>query len=269
MPAVAAQVVDQVAGIAAGLVGGGVDVDVGVLGGQRDHLRGPRVADMTAHDDQLGELQRDGVQVGDRPARLGGAQRPGVPDLQAERDAQLDAFGVQRVVAAVAGRQVPQPRHHPQRPEAKITHAAPQLPHRVHGAGQVDGGDPGEPARVPADGRGYGIVGNQRPARPPPGAQHPDLHARRVHRRRRLEGNLVPAELPGGPASQRIEHRVGQQFCRRMLHPGIDDHHASPPVAVRIRNTPRESRPGPAPEDTVCPKHTAAPNPQSRALCPT
>jgi len=116
-PAVAAQVVHQLAGIAAALVGGGVDVDIRVLGGQRDHLRGPRIADMAAHDHQFREIQRHDVQVRDRPARLRRAQRPGVADLQAERNAELDALGVQRVVAAVARRQVPQPRHHAQRPE--------------------------------------------------------------------------------------------------------------------------------------------------------
>jgi len=38
-----------------------------------------------------------------------------------------------------------------------------------------------------------------------------------------------------------------------MLHPGIDNHRFSPPVAVRVCTTPRESRQDRPPEDTVCP----------------
>src|SRR6516164_10624926 len=149
-------------------------------------------------------------------------------DLQAERDAQLDALGVQRVVAAVAGRQVPQPRHYPQRAEAEGAHTAPQFPHRVHGTGQVDGGDAGEPVRVAGDDRGDLVVGDQQPSRSPPGAQHPGPHACRVHRRqRRLDGNLAGVQLAVGPAAQGIEHRVRQESRGRMLHPGIDDHYVS------------------------------------------
>ena len=62
-------------------------------------------------DDEFGEVQGDLVDVGNRPAGLRGAQRPGVADLGAERHAELDALGEQRVVAAVGGRRPPQPRH--------------------------------------------------------------------------------------------------------------------------------------------------------------
>ena len=244
-PAMTAEVVDELAGVAAGLVGGGVDVDVRVLGGQRDHLGGPRVADVATHDDQFGELKCDGVQVRDRPAGLGGAERPGVADLEAEGDSQLDAFGVQRVVAAVAGWQVPQPRHHAQRTEAKVTDAAPQLPHGIHRMGEIHRGDTREPARVAAGDRGDGVIGNERAPRPPPRAQHPGLHARRVHRRHgRLDRNLAPGQLPVAPAPQRIKHRVLQELRRRVLHPGVDDHRFRPPVLARAHTTAQRTMAG-------------------------
>jgi hypothetical protein len=91
-----------------------------------------------------------------------------VADLQAERDTHFDAFGLQRVVPAVAGRQVPQPRHHPQRTKAKIADGAPQFPHRVHWAGEIYCRDTCEPARVAADHRSDGVVSDQRPPRHSP-----------------------------------------------------------------------------------------------------
>ena len=148
---VGAQVADELGRIAAGRVGGGVDVDVRVLARQRDHLLGPRVADVAADDHELGEVERDVVEVRDRPAGLGGAQRPGVADLQAERDAELDALGVERVVAAVVGRQAPQPRDHAQALEAELADAAPQLAHRGHRLVQVDRGERDEAVRVLLD----------------------------------------------------------------------------------------------------------------------
>ena len=57
------------------------------------------------------------VQVRDRSTGFRGAHRPGVSDLGAERDVELATRGVERVVAAVVGRQAPQPWQHPQRPE--------------------------------------------------------------------------------------------------------------------------------------------------------
>ena len=41
-------------------IGAGVDANVGVLVGDGDHLSRPRVADVTADDDQLGEVKRIG-----------------------------------------------------------------------------------------------------------------------------------------------------------------------------------------------------------------
>ena len=70
LPAAAAQVGDELGRIAARSVGRGVDVDVLVLARDGDHLLGPRVADVPAHDGQLGEVDRDLVDVGDRAAGL-------------------------------------------------------------------------------------------------------------------------------------------------------------------------------------------------------
>src|SRR5262249_56971811 len=110
----AAHIVDELAWIAADPVRRGVDVDVWILGRERDHLRGPRPADVSAENGELGKLERDAVEIGDRAARLPRAQRAGVVNLRAERDTELDAFGIERIVAPAVRRQVPQPRPAPQ-----------------------------------------------------------------------------------------------------------------------------------------------------------
>jgi hypothetical protein len=67
-----------------------------------------------------------------------GHSGPVWPTWVQKGDAQLDALGVEGVVAAVVGGQVPQPRHHPQRDEPQFPYAAAQLPQRLLGPGQVD-----------------------------------------------------------------------------------------------------------------------------------
>jgi hypothetical protein len=152
-----------------------------------------------------------------------------VADLEAKRDAQLDAFGVQRVVAAVARREVPQPRHHAQRPETEIPDAAPQFPHRVHRVVEIDRGDPEKPVRVATGDRGDGVVGDERSSRSVPRAQHPDPHTGRIHRgHRRLDRHLAVGQPPVAPASQRLKHRVLEELRRRVLHPGVDNHRSGP-----------------------------------------
>lgn len=86
-----------------------IDVHILMLPGDRNHLRRPRVPNMPTHDLQLWKLQRNRVDVRDRPPRLARAQRARVPDLRAEGDVQLDAFDVQRPVVRVRRREVPQP----------------------------------------------------------------------------------------------------------------------------------------------------------------
>src|SRR5438874_5622920 len=89
--AVTAEEGDDLGRIARGDVGGGVDVDLGLLGGERDHLRCPRVADVTTDDRELWEVERHTVQVGDWAPGLGLAQRAGVSDLEAERNIEFTA----------------------------------------------------------------------------------------------------------------------------------------------------------------------------------
>src|SRR3984893_6634559 len=92
----------------------GIDVDVLMLAGYSDHFFGPRIAEVPTHDHQLRKVKGHLVDVGDRASGLRRAQRAGVTYLRAERHAAFDAFGEQRVVAAVGGWGVPEPGHHPQ-----------------------------------------------------------------------------------------------------------------------------------------------------------
>jgi len=59
---------------------------------------------------EIGEVERHVIEVWDRPARLRRPQRSGVTDLRAKRDAELHALGIERIVAAIVRRQLPQPR---------------------------------------------------------------------------------------------------------------------------------------------------------------
>src|SRR5262249_57702666 len=65
VPAVPAHVGNQLGRVPGGLVGRGVNVDVLVFGGKRDHFCRPGVADVPADDVQLGEVNRYVVEVGD------------------------------------------------------------------------------------------------------------------------------------------------------------------------------------------------------------
>jgi hypothetical protein len=165
---VAAEILDQLARVAAHLVRRRVDVDVRVLGREGDHLGHPRDADVTPDDLQVRELERDVVQVGNGAARLRRTERPGVTDLQAEGDAELGALGVEPVVAAVVGREVPEPGQDAQRPEAELAHAAPELAHRVHRAVEIDRADAHQAARVGTHVCRHLVVGDERALRPPP-----------------------------------------------------------------------------------------------------
>ena len=166
---------------------------------------------------------------GNRPAGLGGLQRPGVPDLRAERHAEIDAGGVQRVVAAVGRRRVPQPRDHPQSHEAVILDAPAQLAHALHRPAQVDRREAGEAVGVRVDPAGDLRVGDQRAGRSVPRAQQAERHPAGVHRGHGgRDGNLLGGQFLAGPAAQRVEHLAGQEPRRRMLHPHVDRHPTDP-----------------------------------------
>ena len=213
MAAAGPHVGDELGRIAAGRVGGGVDVDVGVLARDRDHLLGPRVADVAADDRQLGEVERDLVDVGDRPAGLRRAQRAGVADLRAERDAELDARGVERVEAAVGRRRLPQPGQHAQALEAVVRRRGGAARGRRPSAGARS------TAAMPAGGR----VPRHRARRPrrcrsaaPRGpCQARDHGLRDAGRVERLEGDRERdrsvGSAPAGPAAQRGEHVVREE----------------------------------------------------------
>ena len=65
----------------------GIDIDVVVFAGDRDHLLGPRVADVAAHDRELGKVQRHLVDVGNRAVRspTAAADRCGRPACRTAR----------------------------------------------------------------------------------------------------------------------------------------------------------------------------------------
>jgi hypothetical protein len=97
---------------------------------------------MAADDAQLGKLERPMVEVRNWPPRLGWRERTGMTDLEADRDVELYALRVQRIIAAIVGRQVPQPRQNAKCPEAEFAERAAQLANRGHRATQIDGRDP-------------------------------------------------------------------------------------------------------------------------------
>ena len=230
---------------APGRVGGGVDVDVLVLARDGDHLVRPGVADVPADDDELGEVQGDLVDVGDRPAGLGRAERAGVADLRAEGHPEVDAGRVQRVVATVGRRGVPQPRHDPQALEPEILDAAAQLADRVHGPVQVDCGETGETVGLRGHPPGDLVVGDERlDVRGGPGAQQPEADSRIVHRRRgRGDRKLLVGHLLARPAPQRVEHLMAKESQRRMLHPDVDRHRRTTATGRPCRVTATTSPP--------------------------
>jgi hypothetical protein len=59
---------------------------------------------VTTDDHEVREVERDPIEIRNRTAGLRGMQRSGVPDLQTERHAELDALRVERIVAAVVRR---------------------------------------------------------------------------------------------------------------------------------------------------------------------
>ena len=173
------------------------------------------------------------VQVGNGTPGLRRTEGAGVADLEAERNPEFHALGVQRIVPAVVGRQVPQPRDDPESSEAEVPHAPAKFPHRLHRAVQVHGRDPHQPIRELAHERRHLVVADQRSLRSPPGTDETDTHSRLVHGADGcLDGHLHGRESAVRPATQGLEHRVGEEVLRGMLHPRIDNSpsaiHAAP-----------------------------------------
>ena len=202
-----------------------------------DHLLRPRVADVAADDRQLGEVDRDLVDVRDRPADLGRLQRAGVADLRAEGDAELHAGGVERVEAAVGRRGLPQPREHAQAAEALLDAGA-QLAHRLHRLGEVDRGEPDEAIRVRLDVRGDLVVGDQRALRTVPGGQ--DGLRRRRPRPSPPASTSMSTSRDRAAVHQRSSEAsqvLLEEARRRVLRPGVDHHNARRPASALPRVT--------------------------------
>jgi hypothetical protein len=170
----------------------------------------------------LGEVERDLVDVGDRPSGLGGTQRTRVAGLRAERDPEVHAGREQRVVATVRRRQLPQPRHDAERDEAFVDAPA-QLAHRGHRLAQIGPRDAAQAGRMGGDDGSDLVVVDQRSFGPIPGRRQSQADASFVHGRdRRLERQRrVEARHPE-PAAQRVEHLVVRMAQRRVLHPDVD-----------------------------------------------
>ncbi len=215
---------DELRRIALRLVGRGVDVDALILRRQRDHLVGPGIADVPADDRQLREVEGHAVEIGNRPPRLRGLQRPRVPHLKAEGNAQLHALRVERVVAPVIRRQLPQPRQHPQPHEAKLLHRAAKLAHRLHRLRQVHRRHPEEAVGMGRHEGRHLIVVDQRPLRPPPSRHQRLRHPSSVERPHRQPQRDRRRNLRHPhPPPERREHLVPHEPRRRMLNPRIDD----------------------------------------------
>ena len=81
-----------------------------VLHHERERFTQPWHANMAAENAKLGKFQRDPIEIGHRPPRLGLAQWPCVSDLCAKRNIQLTALCKQWIVAAVVRRKTSKPR---------------------------------------------------------------------------------------------------------------------------------------------------------------
>lgn len=143
--------------------------------------------------------------------------------------AEFDAFGEQRVIVPVRGRQPPQPRHHPQPDEAVVAHPSAQLADGVHRSVQVDGGQPGQSARMSPNPAGHFVVGDEvEPVRAAPGTEQADIDADAIHRRQgRLDRQVDVGNRPARPSPQRGEYVVGEETWGGMLHPDVDRHRDS------------------------------------------
>lgn len=159
---------DELLRVVFGQIGRGVDVDVVVLPCDGDHLGGPRIADVATDDLELGELEGDGVDIGDRTTGLTGAQRARMADLSTEGDVEFDAFDVQGPVVSVGGSEIPQPRHNAKSLEAFLDHIVLELLDRAHGIMQVHRRQPKDPIRICSCELGHVFVGTQDLARSPP-----------------------------------------------------------------------------------------------------
>src|SRR5206468_8464729 len=200
----------------------GVDPDVAVLPGDRDHLLGPRPADVPADDAQLREVERHLVDVG-WTARLRREEGAGVADLRLERHVELGRLGVERVVGAVGRRLPPEERLDAERDEAAVADVVLELADGAHDVRRARVVLAEDAAGVRALGPGHGLVVAGHERRPAAVAVHRLDHARPVRPVvKDVEHAVVPEDVlapgvrPGG-------------WRRDVLRPDVGDHAAGSP----------------------------------------
>src|SRR5262249_1686188 len=99
-------------------------------------------------------------------------------------------------------------------------------------------GDTHQALRMMLDAGGHLVVAHQRPLRSPPGTEHPDPDACLIHRReRRLERRCGVERASARPAAERLEHRMGDELRRGVLHPGVDDPSGAPHAHLLVVDT--------------------------------
>ena len=77
-------------------------------------------------------------------ARVARPKRARVTDLQAKRNAELDALGIDRIVTTIVGWEAPEPRQLANTDETELRHATPELAHGIHRAMQIHRADSDE-----------------------------------------------------------------------------------------------------------------------------
>jgi hypothetical protein len=175
-----------------------------------------------------------------------------VANLEAEPNIELDAFGIERIVAPIIGWEAPKPRQNAERAEPQFADRAAQLADCRSRSAQIDRCDPDQTVGIRANKGGDLVIVDERTTRPPPGADKPEPDAPGIHRvdrgiQRHLTGTRETRA--GKPAPQRVEHRFGAKPLCRMLHPGVDDptmkgrHAGTPSNAADYAPRPSDTRP--------------------------
>jgi len=90
--AVTAHVLHQFRRIASDRIGRRVDVDIFVFGSHRDHFRRPGITNVASDDDEVRDVERHPVEVGNGPTGLRGAQRPRMTHLRAKGNAEARTY---------------------------------------------------------------------------------------------------------------------------------------------------------------------------------
>ena len=199
---------------------------------RRSRVCGPRRPSPRSTDSRRGRTRSPTRESRGRPGRCreSGGRSPTAAAARYDRPGcrtgrRVDAFGEQRVVAAIGGRCIPQPGHHPQSDEA-FTDSPPQLADSFHGTIQVDGRQAGKPVRVQPNPFGDLVIGDQVLAVGPRHAlsRPRSTSAASIDARVASIGNVGVRDGPTGPAPQRRQHVAAQKPRSRMLHPHVDRH---------------------------------------------